>query len=124
MTELPTTTPAGFEHAARSCGRAVIRGPEPSGPGPVTSRSSWSWVIRHALCGYVSVDPDQWFPASAEAERARQQASAAIAICHGCPVAAQCLAMSLRYWDTGQHGVWGGLVPAERARLRNRILSN
>ena len=123
MTELPTTTPARFEHGARSRGRAATRGPGPSGPGPVTGRSSWSWVIRHALCRYVSVDPDQWFPASAEPERARHQASAAIAICHGCPVRAQCLAMSLRYWDIGQHGVWGGLVPAERATLRNRILS-
>jgi len=32
--------------------------------------------------------------------------------------------MSLRYWDIGQHGVWGGLVSAERATLRNRIFSN
>lgn len=23
--------------------------------------------------------------------------------------------LSLRYWDIGQHGVWGGLIPAERA---------
>ena len=123
MTELTATTPVEFGHAARIRGSAPIRGPGPVGSGPVTGRSSWSWVIRHALCRYVSLDPDQWFPASAEPERARQQASAAIAICHGCPARAQCLAMSLRYWDIGQHGVWGGLVSAERARLRNRILS-
>lgn len=123
MTELSTTAPARFEHAARIRGRAATRGPDPSGLDCVTGRSSWSWVIRHALCRYVSLDPDQWFPASAEAQCARQQASAAIAICHGCPVRAQCLAMSLRYWDIGQHGVWGGLVSAERATLRHRILS-
>ena len=124
MTELPATTPTGSGHAARSRGRAAIPGSEPSRRSAVTGRSSWSWVIRHALCRYVSVDPDQWFPASAEAERARHEASAAIAICHGCPVRAQCLATSLRYWDIGQHGVWGGLVSAERATLRNRILRN
>jgi hypothetical protein len=28
--------------------------------------------------------------------------------------------LSLRHWDVGQHGVCGGLVPAERARLRHR----
>jgi hypothetical protein len=27
-------------------------------------------------------------------------------------------ALSLRHWDIGQHGVWGGLVPAERGALR------
>ncbi len=54
----------------------------------------------------------------------RTNAAAAIAICHGCPVRARCLAMSLRYWDIGQHGVWGGLVSAGRAALRNRILGN
>ena len=35
---------------------------------------------------------------------------------------AQCLELSLRHWDIGQHGIWGGLVPADRARLR-RLLS-
>src|SRR5262249_24462002 len=72
-------------HAARIRGRAAIDGSDPPGPGPVTGRSSWSWLIRHALCRYVSLDPDQWFPASAEAEPARHEAAAAIAICHGCP---------------------------------------
>ena len=120
MTELPTT-PGGFDRSARARSRAASSGPDSSGPGPATGRSSRSWVIRHALCRYVSLDPDQWFPASAEAQRARHEASAAIAICHGCPARAQCLAMSLRDWDIGQHGVWGGLVPAERATLRNQI---
>jgi len=119
MARLPTTTAAGSGHAARIRGPSAIERSHPSGPGPVTARSSWSWVIRHALCRYVSLEPDQWFPASAEAESARHEAAAAIAICHGCPVRAQCLAISLRYWDIGQHGVWGGLVSAERAALRS-----
>jgi len=35
-------------------------------------------------------------------------------------VRTQCLELSLRHWDIGQHGVWGGLVPADRAALRRR----
>jgi hypothetical protein len=53
-------------------------------------------------------------------EIARREAAAAIAICMACPVRAQCLELSLRHWDIGQHGVWGGLVAAERAALRVR----
>jgi hypothetical protein len=49
---------------------------------------------------------------------ARRQAAAAIAVCATCPVRGQCLALSLRHWGIGQHGVWGGLVAADRARLR------
>ena len=37
-----------------------------------------------------------------------------------CPTWAQCLELSLRHWDTGQHGVWGGLVATDRAHLRRR----
>ena len=40
-----------------------------------------------------------------------------------CPVRSQCLALSLRHWDIGQYGVWGGLVAAERAGLRSRMLA-
>jgi WhiB family redox-sensing transcriptional regulator len=116
MARLPAITPVGFDHAARIRGVAASQRSCPSGP----VRPSWSWVIRHALCRYVSLDPDQWFPASADAESARREAAAAIAICHGCPARAQCLAISLQYGDIGQHGVWGGLVPAERATLRSQ----
>jgi hypothetical protein len=65
-----------------------------------------------------SLDPEQWFPVSAGPDKARQEAAAAIAICTTCLVRTQCLALSLRHWDTGQHGVWGGLVAAERVTLR------
>jgi len=75
-------------------------------------------VIRHARCADGSHDPEQWFPVSVETEKARHEAAVAIAICTSCPVRAQCLALSLRHWDIGQHGIWGGLVAAERAALR------
>ena len=89
-------------------------------PVPFTDQASWARVIRHARCADASLDPDQWFPVSADAGKARQEAAAAIAICTTCPVRAQCLALSLRHWDIGQHGVWGGLVETDRAYLRRR----
>jgi hypothetical protein len=39
-------------------------------------------------------------------------------VCTTCLVRAECLELSLRHWDIGQHGVWGGLVAAERAAWR------
>jgi hypothetical protein len=95
-------------------------------PPPVASRiptdqSLWIQVIRHGRCADSDLDPDQWFPLSAEAGTARHEAAAAIAICTTCLVRDQCLALSLRHWDIGQHGIWGGLVPADRAGLALRL---
>ena len=88
---------------------------------PVTSDARWDQVARYARCADGGLDPDEWFPVSADAGMARHQAAAAIAVCAACPVRGQCLALSLRYWSIGQHGVWGGLVAADRARLRARL---
>jgi hypothetical protein len=89
-------------------------------PGAFSEQAPWARVIRNARCADAGLDADHWFPVSVEADRARQEAAAAIAICSTCMVRAQCLALSLRDWDVGQHGVWGGLVAAERAALRRR----
>jgi transcription factor WhiB len=86
--------------------------------GPLTDQALWARVIRHARCADGGHDPEQWFPVSVGIEKARQEAAAAIAVCTSCPVRNPCLALSLRHWDIGQHGVWGGLVAAERAALR------
>ena len=86
-------------------------------PGQVTDDGSWARVSRYALCADSGLDPE-WFPVSIEPARARHEAAAAIAVCTACLVRAQCLALSLLHWDIGQHGIWGGLVPADRARLR------
>ena len=88
--------------------------------GRFTGPALWALVIRHARCSDSGLDPDQWFPVSADTGRARQEAAAAIAICATCPVRGHCLTLSLRHWDIGQHGVWGGLVAADRARLRRQ----
>jgi Transcription factor WhiB len=106
------------ESLVHALDRATVRRPFLLVPGQVADQVSWARVIRHARCAEGSLDPDQWFPVSAEAGKARQEAAAAIAICAKCLVRAPCLALSLRHWDIGQHGVWGGLVAAERAALR------
>src|SRR4029077_15838525 len=85
---------------------------------PFTDQALWACVVRHARCADGTPDPEQWFPVNAEIEKAWQEAAAAMAVCTGCPVRAQCLALWLRHWGIGQHGVWGGLVAAERAALR------
>jgi hypothetical protein len=87
---------------------------------PCTDRALWMRVIRYARCAGSSLDPDQWFPVSVEIGKARREAAAAITVCTTCLVRAECLALSLRHWEIGQHGVWGGLVAAERAALPHR----
>ena len=87
---------------------------------PFTDRAMWVRVIRHARCTSSSLHPDQWFPVSVEIDKARREAAAAITACTTCLVRAECLVLSLRHWDIGQHGVWGGLVAAERAALPGR----
>ena len=90
-------------------------------PDEFTGPALWALVIRHARCSDGGLDPDQWFPVSADPGRARLEAAAAIAICAICPVRGHCLTLSLQYWDIGRHGVWGGLVAADRARLRRQV---
>jgi hypothetical protein len=87
---------------------------------PVTGDISWARVVRLARCADSGLHPDEWFPVGIDPATARREAAAAIAVCASCLVRADCLALSLRHWDVGQHGVWGGLVAADRARLRRR----
>ena len=83
----------------------------------LTDRALAAEVTAKARCADGTVDPDEWFPVSAEAEAARREAAGAIVICTACPVRGACLELSLRHWTIGQHGVWGGLVAADRAAL-------
>ena len=90
----------------------------------LTDRALAARVARKARCADGTLDPDEWFPVSTEAEAARREAASAIAICTACPVRGACLELSLRHWTIGQHGVWGGLVAADRAALRRRWLAS
>jgi hypothetical protein len=84
----------------------------------LTDNALRALVARQARCADTGLDPDQWYPVSTEPDQARHEAAAAIAVCTSCPVRAQCLELSLRDWDIGQHGIWGGLVATDRAHLR------
>jgi hypothetical protein len=81
-------------------------------------------VASKARCADGTLDPDEWFPTSIAAEANRREAAEAIAICTVCPVRGACLELALRHWAIGQHGIWGGLVPAERAALRRQRLAS
>jgi hypothetical protein len=78
----------------------------------------WRLVIARAACSASELSPDAWYPVSGPAQAARREAAGAIAVCAGCPVRGECLELALRSWTIGQHGVWGGTVPAEREELR------
>ncbi|WNI33923.1 WhiB family transcriptional regulator [Streptomyces sp. ITFR-6] len=62
-------------------------------------------------------DPDLFFPIGTTGP-ALVQAEDAKAVCHGCPVRAECLSWAL---ENGQDtGVWGGPDEAERRALKRR----
>jgi WhiB family transcriptional regulator, redox-sensing transcriptional regulator len=84
----------------------------------VTDQILWQQVIDKGACSTSGLSPDDWYPVSAPAEAAAREAANAIAVCSGCRVRQECLELALRNWAVGQHGVWGGTVPAERERLR------
>ena len=75
------TASVASELAVHAFDRATVRRPFLLVSGPATDQVSWARVIRHARCAEGSLDPDQWFPVSAEAGKARREAAAAIAIC-------------------------------------------
>lgn len=58
--------------------------------------------------------PDVFYPEN------EFETAAAKAICAQCPVRGICLETALR--NKERYGIWGGLTPRERARLRRRNL--
>ena len=83
------------------------RHPQP----PATQIPSRDWMAQ-ALC--AQIDPDLWYPDPGDAHAAQTAA----AVCHTCPVRADCLdyAMATEA-QQDRHGVWGGLTPTARNRL-------
>ena len=101
--------------------------PPPSvgtGPAALTDEELQNFVASPlAGCADTRLDPDEWYPVAAKAARARSEAARALAVCASCPVRAECLELSLRAWSgAGQHGIWGGLVEADRNSLRREWL--
>jgi WhiB family redox-sensing transcriptional regulator len=103
---------AGHENRGMDLSAVIARG------FTMTDRGLWLLVTERAACSTSGLSPDQWYPISAPAAAARREAAAAIAVCAACPVRQECLELALRNWAVGQHGVWGGTVPAERQELR------
>jgi WhiB family transcriptional regulator, redox-sensing transcriptional regulator len=69
------------------------------------------WV-RDAAC--AETDPEAFFPygeVSAEVRLAK-------AVCATCPVQNECLTYALEVDEP--HGIWGGLTPKERKRLKRK----
>jgi len=78
---------------------------------PVIIEASLSWHLEAICADSATYDPDLWFSDSDEARR----------ICAHCPVRNECLsyAMDVEQESGAQLiGVWGGLSPIQRKRLR------
>lgn len=83
-------------------------------PAP-TLDTSWH---DHAAC--KSEDPALFFNSdeSEEGFERAQRERAARRVCASCPVSTECLRHALTRPE--EFGIWGGLNPAERERLRSR----
>ena len=101
--------------------------PGPAGiPRPVTDPADLTVerlteFVMSPLAGCVGSDvsTDEWFPVATRPAAARAEGARALARCAVCPVRTECLELSMRIWhDGGQHGIWGGLVEADRAEAR------
>ena len=56
------------------------------GRGRDADRALWARLVRQARCADSSLDADQWFPVSNNAESAVGEAADAIAVCRSCRV--------------------------------------
>ena len=121
MTASPGTPRARIMPSGRTRDGVTTPPPHPLRRGAAADHALTAQVTRYARCADSGLDPDQWFPVSVDPARARQDAAAAIAVCASCLVRGECLVLSLRHWEIGQHGVWGGLVAADRERLRRGL---
>jgi hypothetical protein len=84
-------------------------------------RVPWLLVWTFGACADSGIDPDTWFPVSQDPAAARREAASALAVCDACMIRVRCLELSLRQWQVGQHGIWGGTLPGERKALRDRL---
>jgi WhiB family redox-sensing transcriptional regulator len=81
---------------------------------PMAVQQLWQ---EEAAC--QSEDPELFFPLGEYGDGNAAQIAQAKAICFGCPVASSCLDWALR--GKIPHGIFGGLTPSERKKLRLRL---
>jgi WhiB family redox-sensing transcriptional regulator len=72
---------------------------------------SWRWDA--ACAGHPN--PDLWFPYDSDSFPAAREA---LTVCCACPVRTACRAEAFAHPETSSHGVWGGLIEAQRRRTR------
>ena len=92
--------------------------PTPGARLPVvdTAGGANAWLDQ-AACR--DLPPSRFFPETGEHTKAAE----AKAVCAGCPVQGPCrdLAVTAASGLDGDHGIFGGTLPAERSRLRGRV---
>lgn len=67
--------------------------------------------LADALC--AQTDPEMFYP-----EKLNNWAHKAKQVCEQCSIRVECLTWALE--NDEQYGIWGGLTPAERNKLRGR----
>ncbi len=83
-------------------------------PGP--NADIWDWQMDGACRGE---DPNIFFHPEGERGAAREnRQNAAKALCHRCPVIAECAAHALSVREP--YGVWGGMTEEEREAIYSR----
>src|SRR5512144_1189770 len=102
------------QNAAGGGGRMTAAWDAPVAAGAPPAPGRWA---EQAACRHE--DPDLFFPPEEEHGRyAVLRETLAKRICLTCPVLPECTAHALATDE--RYGVWGGLTPAERDRLRRR----
>lgn len=79
---------------------------------PAAARSQWRALIaaleeRGPAACEDALDADAWWPGP------RSDVASVVMVCRVCPVRAECAAYAIAARE--REGVWGGLLPAERA---------
>ncbi len=80
----------------------------------VVDTSEEHWRFRAACRG---MELDVFFPVGSESNNAKDLFRNAQQVCRTCPVLAECREWVLSRYEP--HGVFGGLTPSQRDRLRN-----
>lgn len=92
----------------------------PVGVSVMSSRSRQSAGERDwsQFASCLDEDPDLFFPVG-ERGQSLLQLEEARAVCESCAVKSECLQLAMDL--ESDHGVWGGLGPDERRRLRREL---
>lgn len=75
---------------------------------PKHAASRW---MEHGACRDIQNDPDWWWPSNINDPNIAD----ALKICGRCPVRDLCLTYAIQHGE--REGIWGGHMPADRARM-------